>query len=188
MTGDIIPFGEGRKPSRDILARIKAAKANIPEHDPHHDLLDVQAALVEYFDAAGRQATSALTDEQIKALTYQTERAAERGVGMYVKRIASWHQAIVGGAFVAGLTLGILGTFYVVSRQNAAEIEAMRLSVPAVLGAIPAADLAEWTTLIRSNSAPHALIAAGHMVPQPSGRQAANITVWTEPATALPTR
>jgi hypothetical protein len=106
---------------------------------------------------------------------------------MYATRVRSWHQAIVGGAFVAGMTIGIMGTFYVASRQSAAEMEAMRLAVPATLSAIPASDLAEWTTLIRSNSAPHALIAAGRMEPQPSGRKAATITVWTEPATAMPT-
>jgi hypothetical protein len=186
---DIIPFGEGRKPSRDILARIMAAKARLPEHDPLHDVLDAFVALVERIDATERSAAptaSAFNDDQMKSLVYQTERAAERGVGIYAKRIASWHQAIVGGAFAAGLTIGIMGTFYVASRQSAAEIEAMRLSVPAVLAAIPAADLAEWTTLIRSNPSPHALIANGRMVPQPTGQKAATITVWTEPATALP--
>jgi len=140
---DIIPFGEGRKPSRDILARITAAKARLPEHDPLHDVLDAFVALVERIDATERSAAptaSAFNDDQMKSLVYQTERAAERGVGIYAKRIASWHQAIVGGAFAAGLTIGIMGTFYVASRQSAAEIDAMRLSVPAVLAAIPAAD------------------------------------------------
>lgn len=111
MTGEVLPFGEGRKPS-PFAARIRAAKANIPDHDPHQDFLDVLEMAVERFDASGRPsppAASPLDADQVKTLTYATERAAERGVGIYAKRIASWHQAIVGGVFVAGLSIGLVG-------------------------------------------------------------------------------
>ncbi len=183
MTGEVLPFGEGRKPSPDALPRIRAAKASLPDHDPMQDVLDALATAVEAIGAARHptpSAASLLDDDQIKALTYSTERAAERGVGIYATRIRSWHQAIVGGAFVAGLTIGIMGTFYVASRQTAAEMDAARIEVPAVLSSIPASDLAAWSTLIRANPSPSALIAAGRIAPQANGQRAATITLWLD--------
>ena len=108
VTGEVLPFGLGRKiSSSDAKARIQAAKAAIPAHDPHQDLLDAMAAAVNIVG----DAQAGLTNEQMKALTFQTERAAERGVGMYARRIRSWHQAIVGGAFMTGLLLGCAGAW-----------------------------------------------------------------------------
>jgi hypothetical protein len=114
VTGDIIPFGESRKPSPDAASRIKAAKASLPEHDPHQDLLDALWAAIQVINPATRSDApiAALNDDQVKALIYQTERAAERGVGLYATRIRSWHQAIVGGAFVAGLLIGCAGVWW----------------------------------------------------------------------------
>jgi PII-like signaling protein len=182
VTGEIIDFGGGgrKPPNSDPLARIKAAKANIPEHDPHQDLLDALAAFIQFVGPGHPAAASALDNEQVKLLVYNTERAAERGVSMYAKRVASWHQAIVGGAFVAGLTIGIMGTFYTASRQHAAEIEAMRLAVPGVLSAIPAADLAEWTQMIRLNDISKAQRTC---IPQ-AGGTACSIALWTKAPTA----
>jgi hypothetical protein len=191
MTGEIVDFGV-RKPSKDEDEKALAdAKACFATHDPFQRVFDFLDRTTNRIEAAvqnsgGHPTTaSALSDDQVKSLTYATERAAERGVGIYANRIKSWHQAIVGGAFVAGATIGIMATHYADVRQSAAEIDALRIGVPAVLSSIPAADLAEWTTLIRANSAPHALIAAGRLVPQTTGQRAANIaaniTVWLEP-------
>jgi hypothetical protein len=184
VTGDVVDFG-GRKPSKAEDEKALAdAKACFAAHDPFLPALDfldrITGRIETAVQAINAGSASALNDEQVKALVYNTERAAERGVSMYATRVRSWHQAIVGGAFVAGLTLGILGTFYIASRQHAAEIEAMRLAVPGVLSAIPAADLAEWTSLIRLNDLSRAQRAC---IPQ-AGGTACSIALWTKAPTA----
>ena len=183
MTGKIVDFG-GRKPSKaDDDKALCDAKACLAAHDPFQPVFDFLDRTTNRIEATVQHIgapITALNDDQIKSLTYATERAAEGGVGIYAKRIASWHQAIVGGAFVAGLTIGIMGTFYVASRQSAAEMDAARIEVPTVLSSIPAADLAAWSTLIRANPSPSALIAAGRPAPQANGQRAATITLWLD--------
>jgi hypothetical protein len=187
LTGEIVDFG-GRRPSKaDDDKALSEAKACLAAHDPFQSVFDFLDRTTSRIEAAAQHIGApipapSLNEDQIKSLTYATERAAERGVGIYAKRIASWHQAIVGGVFVAGLTIGIMGTFYVASRQSAAEMDAARIEVPAILSSIPAADLAAWAKLIRANPSPSALIAAGRTAPQTNGQRAATITLWLDPS------
>lgn len=93
------------------------AKACLAAHDPFQPVLDYLDRITDRIEAAGQNISSGpvaitLDVEQVRSLTFATERAAERGVSMYARRIRSWHQAIVGGAFVAGLSIGGLCAWY----------------------------------------------------------------------------
>jgi hypothetical protein len=135
MTGEIVDFG-GRKPAKaEDEKALAEAKACFAEHDPFQRVIDFLDRTTSRIEAAVQNigahpiTASPLNDDQVKALTYATERAAERGVGIYAKRIASWHQAIVGGAFVAGLSVGCLGGYWL--RGNSATEPAITNCVPA---------------------------------------------------------
>lgn len=117
MTGEIVDFG-GRKSSisDDDQRALADAKACFATHDPFQGVVDFLDRTTNRIESSARTinagSASTLNDDQVKALIYQTERAAERGVGMYAKRIASWHQTIVGAAFVAGLFIGFIGAWW----------------------------------------------------------------------------
>jgi hypothetical protein len=108
VTGEVVGFG-ARKPNKaDDERSLADAKACLAAHDPFQRVLDYVERATQRIENGG----SGLDDGQVKALIYQTERAAERGVGLYAKRIRSWHQAIVAGAFVAGLCIGGIGAWW----------------------------------------------------------------------------
>ena len=187
MTGEIVNFGEGRKPSSaDLVIRIMAAKASLPEHDPLHDVLDAMAslahAMAEAATLAGRPAqTITLEDEQLAPLTRTLEAAAERGVRRYANRIVSWRSLLIGGVGIAGLLVGSAVMHTIDTRAADAAMEAARIEVPAMFGALPAGEAASWARLMRDNPPIGRLLAQAEPIPSETRGKAVSLAVWIDP-------
>jgi hypothetical protein len=165
VTGEIVDFGGRKPPQPGNDKALSDAKACFADHDPFQRVLDYIDRATARIEAAEQRlnagpAAMSLNDEQVKALIYATERAAERGVGLYATRIRTWHQAIVAGVFVAGLVIGILGGYWVGARQSQdAVAEAARWQ--------------SWWNATCADQSPRRVVVAGKAVCQVPVEQAA---------------
>jgi hypothetical protein len=186
MTGEIVNFGDGRKPSSaDLVIGIMAAKASLPEHDPLHDVLDAMAslahAIAESASLAGRPAQMiTLEDEQLALLTHTLQVAAERGVRRYADRIASWRSLLIGAVGIAGLLVGGAVMHTLDTRAADAAMDAARIDVPSVFGSLPLGEAAAWAKLIRENPPIGKLMAAVKPYPADGG-MAVSLPMWVVP-------
>jgi hypothetical protein len=184
-----VNIGEGRKlpPGTDAEGLIRAAKAALPQHDPFQPLLDALLASVQSINAAtqaaGNPSPLALTREQMAQLTHKVGVVAERGMERHANRISGWRAAIVGAVGAGGLVLGA-GVAFVI---DAWQLETTRTDTRTAIGALSAADAADWAKLIRLNPAPRRWVSK-HPVVAEDGSNAAWILLRMEPpAKAQPT-
>jgi hypothetical protein len=164
------------KPDKsEAEALIAEARASLPEHEPLVGVLDALSAAVRCFQSGG------FTKEQISDVTRATTDAAENGVIRAAHRIEGLRLAIIAGACVASAVVGAAVTGFVVDRSADARMEAARIDVPAVFGALSAATAADWARLIALNAPPKTFLAAGEAITASDGSKASKVLLRTGP-------
>ena len=164
--------------------------AAIERDDPLYAVAQAQMVAVRAYRAAVERAERiaaqpnqviTLEEEQLAPLTRTLEAAAERGVRRYANRIVSWRSLLIGGVGIAGLLVGGAVMHTIDTRAADAAMEAARIEVPAMFGALPAGEAASWARLMRDNPPIGKLLAQAQPIPNETRGRAVSLAVWIDP-------
>jgi hypothetical protein len=180
----------GVDPLDEMEAALTERMASIQRTEPLYAVAQMQVIAVRAYRAAVARAeriaaqptqTLTLEDKQLAPLTHTLAEAAERGVRRYANSIISWRSCLIGGVGIAGLLVGIVATYVVMAREAAAAMDAARIEVPAVFGALPAAEAAAWARLMRDNPPIGRLLAQAQPITTETRGKAVSLAVWVDP-------